>query len=113
MRCVYCKSKEIVKRGLRYNHHGKKQKYQCLKCERWFVDDDGFKHMRHTKEDIVRAVHLHVAGLSLYKTMDLLWQHDGIKVTKRTISQWTKRYSTFLKSDTFERATNAQRKAAL
>ena len=98
LKCLFCKSKKIVRRGLRYNKLGKKQKYQCLECKKWFIEDDGFKRMRHRPEDIARAVSLHSDGLSLFRTKDHIWQHDGVKVIKRTISQWAKKYSIFLKS---------------
>ena len=97
--CPKCKSLEIVKRGKRYNQSSEKQLYICNKCNRTFVQPDGFERMRHKPKDIVRAIHLHNNGLSLFYTKDHLWQHDGVKVTKRTISQWTKKFGVFLKSD--------------
>lgn len=98
LNCPNCKSKDVRKRGVRYNSPGKKQKYQCFNCKKWFVIDDGFKRMRYEKEIIARAIHMHLDGFSLFKTQYHLWQHDGVKVTRRTISQWTKKYSDFLKS---------------
>ena len=112
LKCPFCKSKKIVRRGLRHNKLGKKQKYLCSNCKKWFVEDDGFKRMRHKKEDIVRAISLHNDGLSLFRTKDHIWQHDGVRVTKRTISQWTKKYSNFLKSNNKTR-TKIKRKATL
>jgi len=112
MKCPFCKSEKTIRRGKRYNNLGKKQKYLCSTCRKWFVEDDGFKRMRHKPEDIIRAIHLHNNGLSLFYTKDHLWQHDGVKVTKRTISQWTKKYSTFLKSSKKVR-TKIKRKTAL
>ncbi len=112
MNCPDCQSDKISKRGRRYNKSGTKQLYLCNECHRKFIEDDGFKRMRHKKEDIVRAIHLHNNGLSLFHTADHLWQHDGVKVTKRTISQWTKKYSNFLKSHNKTRAST-KRKTAL
>lgn len=108
--CENCKSTDVAKQGFRYNKTGKKQKYHCNKCKGWFVIDGGFKKMRHKPKDIVRAVHQHTDGLSLFKTQTHLWQHDGIKVTRWTISQWTKKYSSFLKSSTLKRKAKAKRK---
>ena len=99
MKCPKCNGKEIVKRGKRYNQSGEKQLYLCNKCNLTFVNPDGFERMRHNKKDIVRAIHLHNDGLSLFKTQNQLWQHDGVKVTRKTINDWTKKYSVFLKSD--------------
>ena len=98
MKCPKCKSKNISRRGFRYNKLGKKQLYLCNDCSRKFVVDDGFKRMRFKKEIIARAIHMHIDGFSLFKTQYHLWQHDGVKVTRRTISQWSKKYSNFLKS---------------
>ena len=99
LKCPNCKSKDVRKRGFRFNDSGKKQKYLCSDCKLWFVEDDGFKRMRHKKEDIVRAIHQHADGFSLSKTQNHLWQHDGVKVTRKTISDWSKKFSIFLKSD--------------
>jgi len=97
MNCPKCKSKEIVKRGKRYNKSGTKQLFICNKCGLTFIKRDGFERMRHNKKDIVRAIHLHNEGLSLFQVKDHLWQHDGIKVTRKTISDWGKKYGVFLK----------------
>jgi transposase-like protein len=97
MKCQKCKSSKIVKRGKRYNKSGTKQLYLCSNCKTKFVRDDGFKRMRYKKKDIVRAIHLHSKKLSLAEVKDHLWQHDGVKVTRKTVSDWTKKYSVFLK----------------
>ena len=111
IKCFKCKSKDIMKQGFRNNNLGKKQKYLCNNCRAWFIVDDGFKKMRYRKKDIARAISLHNKGLSLFDVKDHLWQHDGIKVTKRTISQWIKKYSIFLKSNKSARA-DIKRKTA-
>lgn len=98
MKCPNCKSKEVVKRGKRYNQFGAKQRFLCNKCNLLFVKKDGFERMRFTKKDIARAIHLHNDGLSLFQIQNHLWQHDGIKVSRKTILLWERKYSTFLKS---------------
>lgn len=105
--CPKCKAIDIVKRGKRYNKLGVKQLYRCNECHSTFVEPDGFERMRHKREDIVRAVHQHEDGMSLFKTQTHLWQHDGIKVTRKTISDWTKKYSSFLKSIASKRKAKA------
>jgi len=97
MKCPKCKSKNISKRGKRYNKSGEKQLYLCNKCHRKFVEQNGFERMRYNKKDITRAIHLHNEGLSLFQVKDHLWQHDGVKVTRETINRWTKKYSVLLK----------------
>lgn len=99
MKCPNCKDIDVVKRGKRYNKLGAKQRFLCNKCSSIFIKKDGFERMRYKKKDIARAIHLHEKGLSLADVKDHLWQHDGVKVTRKTISDWIKKYSVFLKSD--------------
>ncbi len=99
IKCYNCNSKNVRKRGYRYNKTSKKQKYQCYKCKTWFVEDDGFKGMRHNKKIIVKAIHLHNEGLSLFQVQDYLWQHEGVKVTRQAVGYWCNKYSIFLKSN--------------
>ena len=110
--CPSCEASDIVKRGKRHNQSGTKQIYRCNKCRKAFVEPDGFERMRHKKEIIVRAIHQHQDGLSLFKTQNHLWQHDGVKVTRWTINQWTKKYSIFLKSSALKGKTKTQGKTA-
>ena len=112
-KCIFCKSFSVVKNGLRKRKVRSKQSFLCLSCDKQFVEPDGFERMRHNPNDIVRAVSLRNDGLSLLRTQDHIWQHDGVKVTRRTISKWTKKYSIFLKSDTFASPTKIKRKTAL
>ena len=106
LECPYCKSKDCVKRGTRKNISSIKQRYICNNCKKQFVENDGFKKMRHKPLVIVRAVHQHIDGMSLSKVQNHLWQHDNIKITRWTISQWAKKYSNFLKSATSKSKTN-------
>lgn len=99
MKCPKCKNKNIIKRGKRYNKSGTKQLYFCNKCKFTFMKRDGFEKMRYKKEDIVKAIHLHNEGLSLFQVKDYLWQHEGIKVTRQAIGYWCRKYSVFLKSN--------------
>ena len=99
MNCPFCKSGIVVRQGLRKNKVSRKQKYQCLDCKKWFVEQDGFERMRHKPKIITRAIHMHNDGMSLFDVTTHLWQYDRVKVTRMTISNWTKKYSSFLKSD--------------
>ena len=97
MKCPKCRNKNISKRGKRYNMSGIKQLYLCNKCKTKFVEQDGFEKMRYNKKNIVRAIHLHNEGLSLFQVKDHLWQHDGVKVSRETVREWCNKYSLFLK----------------
>jgi len=97
IRCPSCKSSRLLKQGYRKNKIGKKQKYQCRVCKSWFVEDDGFKRMRHKPKIISRAIHMHNDGLSLFQVRNHLWQYDGVKVSREAIRRWVKKYNVFLK----------------
>lgn len=108
--CIHCNSKHVIKRGFRKNKSGKKQKYRCMNCNSWFVENDGFKHMRHKPKIIVRAIHMHNDGLSLFQVQNHLWQYDGIKVSRESIRLWVKKYSVFLKFTASQYATKIKGK---
>ncbi len=113
VKCSNCKSEKIVKRGWRYNKSGKKQKYLCLNCEHWFVEDDGFKRMRQKPKIIVRAIHMHNDGMSFADVKNHLWQYDNVKVSREAIRKWHHKFSVFLKSNTSSSKAKTQRKATL
>ena len=98
-KCVFCRSLSIVKNGLRKRKVRTKQSFLCLKCEKQFVEPDGFERMRYKPKDIVRAIHMHNDGMSLWDIKNHLWQHDGVKVSRETIRLWCEKYGVFLKSD--------------
>jgi len=95
--CPHCQGSRTVKQGFRHNHTGKKQKYQCRECGKYFVEDDGFKGMHFKPEIIARAVQLHMDGLSLSKVRNHLYQHYGVRVSRWSICKWEKKYSETIK----------------
>jgi len=99
LKCSNCKSKDVRKRGFRFNDSGKKQKYQCFSCKKWFVEDDGFKRMRKKPKIITRAVHMHNDGMSFADIKNHLWQYDGVRISREGIRKWCEKYSVFLKSN--------------
>ena len=95
--CELCGSNNVVKKGMRHNASGSKQKFFCHDCERWYVHDDGFKRMRINPVHIVRALHEYGDGASLKKVREHLIQHDNVKVTRWAIRKWIVKYSHLLK----------------
>ena len=95
--CDYCGSVKVVKKGFRHNFSGKKQKFFCAACKKWFVIDDGFKRMRNKPEVIVRAIHQYADGFSLGKVKNHLRQHDHTRVTRWTIRKWLVKFEGQLK----------------
>jgi transposase-like protein len=112
IKCQNCNKVSAVKKGFRKNRTGDKQKYQCLICKSWFVEDDGFKRMRNKPEIIARAIHMHNDGLSLFNVKNHLWQYDEVKISREAVRYWVKKYSAFLKSHKFAK-TKVKRKTTL
>ena len=97
--CDYCDSAKVVRKGFRHNDSGKKQKYFCNSCKKWFVIDDGFKRMRTKPEIIVRAIHQYADGFSLGKVKNHLNQHDNTEISRWTIRKWVVKYDSLLKKN--------------
>ena len=54
--CKYCKSQNIVKRGIRKNKSGNIQVFCCKDCTRKFSFNLGFEKMRATPDQITMAM---------------------------------------------------------
>ena len=109
--CELCGSKNAVRKGFRHNASGKKQKFFCHDCKKWFVHDDGFKRMRINPKHIVRALHEYADGASLKKVMVHLRQHNSVKVTRWAIRKWIVKYSHSLKKTSRDSALRRLRGA--
>lgn len=112
-KCIFCKALSVVKNGLRKRKVRTKQSFLCKNCGKQFVEADGFERMRHNPKDVLRAIHMYNDGMSLFSVQNHLWQHDGVKVTLWTISKWHKKFSNFLKSNSFRCKAKVKRKATL
>jgi predicted RNA-binding Zn-ribbon protein involved in translation (DUF1610 family) len=96
MRCPYCGSEEIIKKGKRRNKYVTKQQYQCKTCRRVFIEHDGFEGMTYPKEIIAKAIHLYADGLSLARVRDFIWQHEGYYLYDSRILDWMRKYAKIL-----------------
>ena len=110
LKCIYCKSNDVVCNGKRKRKVRIKQNYFCNKCKKQFVEVDGFERMRFKPKIIVRAIHMHEDGLSLSKIQNHLWQYDHVKIARKTILGWVGKFSVFLKSDNFRIFSKNKRK---
>lgn len=67
--CIFCKSNEIVKQGLRHNKSGDIQKFGCKACGKYFTINIGFERMKHNPQAITSAMQLYFSGESLRNVM--------------------------------------------
>ncbi len=57
--CIFCKSENIKKDGLRHNKYGDIQKFYCKACGKWFTVNFGFERMKHSPQGITTAMQLY------------------------------------------------------
>jgi len=89
--CIYCKSTNIVKDGVRHNKHGDIQKFYCRNCQQYFSFNVGFERMKHSPQAITTAMQLYFSGESLRNTQKSL-RLLGMEVSHQTVYNWIKKY---------------------
>lgn len=90
--CINCHSDKIRGVQIRKNIGIKKQIYLCIDCNRRFTLDDGFKKFRHSPTIIKTAIELTKNGSSLSQVANYLLQNFKVKVSRKTIFDWKKRF---------------------
>lgn len=95
--CPFCKSKNIIKWGWRYNHTTKKQRWKCKSCSETFIVDDGFFKMKHKREVITQCISLYMCGLSLRKVKEHFNQFSDYEVSHQSVLNWIRKYANLLK----------------
>jgi transposase-like protein len=93
--CLFCKSEEIMKKGLRHNKCGDIQKFLCKSCEKYFTINLGFERMKHNPQGITTAMQLYFSGESLRNTARSL-RLLGVQVSHKTVYNWINKYTTLM-----------------
>jgi len=95
--CLFCKSTNIKKFGVRHNKCGDIQRYICRYCNKTFSLNIGFEKMKHDPKGITTAMQLYFSGESLRNTAKSL-KLIGVDVTHQTVYNWIKKYTELMKS---------------
>ncbi|MGA9171328.1 MAG: DDE-type integrase/transposase/recombinase [Nitrososphaeraceae archaeon] len=90
--CIFCKSFNIVKDGIRHNKHGDIQKFNCGDCRHYFTVNVGFEKMKHNPQGITTAMQLYYSGESLRNTARSV-RLIGMEVTHQTVYNWIQKYT--------------------
>jgi len=85
--CVYCLSKNIVKRGKRKNKLEEVQLYLCQDCGRTFTGKK-IKGKKYPTRMILDGVSYYNAGFSLEESAKFLERSYGVRADSSTISHW-------------------------
>src|SRR3989344_5774279 len=84
VKCQYCKSERVVKRGLSPTaNRGKQQRYLCRDCDKTFIQDLGFWKMKNSEKIITRSIDAYFSNLSSRKMRDHLARHDETEIDRR------------------------------
>jgi transposase-like protein len=95
--CLYCKSPQIVRDGLRHNKCGDLQKWNCYACGRYFTINLGFERMKHNPQGITTAMQLYFSGESLRNVAKSL-RLIGVNVCHRTVYNWITKYTALMEN---------------
>lgn len=90
--CVFCKSENLIKFGIRRNKSGNIQRFSCRDCHKTFSLNIGFNKMKNTPENITSALQMYFTGESLRNIKQFLTL-QGINVSHKTIYMWIKKYT--------------------
>jgi transposase-like protein len=93
--CLFCKSEQIMKKGLRHNKWGDIQKFLCKACGKYFTINLGFERMKHNPQGITTAMQLYFSGESLRNTARSL-RLLGVQVSHQTVYNWIEKYTALM-----------------
>jgi len=93
IKCPYCKSEQIVKRGLSpTQNRGKQQRYLCKECKRTFIQDLGFWKMKNSEKKITMGIDLYFSNLSSRKVRNHFRRHLEHNASHMTVLDWCRKY---------------------
>jgi putative transposase len=95
--CIFCKSFNIVRDGVRHNKCGDIQKYNCRQCNHYFTINLGFERMRATPQIITSSLQLYFTGESLLNIQNFL-RLQGVNINHNTVYRWIKKYVKLMKN---------------
>jgi len=90
--CLFCKSDNLIKFGVRHNKAGDIQRFSCQDCHKTFSLNIGFEGMRSNPKSITSAMQLYFTGESLRGVQKFL-RLQGVNVSHITIYKWIKKYT--------------------
>ncbi len=91
IKCGYCNSKVIIKKGFKKNKFQVIQKYQCKNCRKCFTLQSQ-KNITYPISKILEAISLYNLGYPLKQVSEKIFVQDKLKIAVSTISSWIKKY---------------------
>ena len=90
--CIFCRSPNLIKWGIRHNNYGDIQRFACKACGKSFTVNLGFERMKHNPQGVTAAMQLYFSGESLRNTARSL-KMIGVEVSYKTVYLWIKKYT--------------------
>ena len=101
-----CGSERVIKAGKTKRKYVTRQGYRCKESRHYFVERDGFEGRHYPGKVISQVLYLYVAGLSLFRIREFMWQNHDYRPADSTILDWVRAYSKTL--ETVRAQTHAQ-----
>ena len=90
--CIYCKSGNLKKDGIRKNKTHSIQRLKCIDCNKRFSINLGFEKMHASPQVITSAMQLYFTGESLRGVRQFL-RLQGVDMSHVAIYKWIKKYT--------------------
>lgn len=90
-KCPRCKSKEVMKYGIKYLKQERAQRYKCKSCGKTFSDKK-IKYKSYKPKHILNAISTYNLGYTLKQTRKEIAKQFKIKVPNSTLHSWIKQY---------------------
>jgi len=95
--CIFCKSENLVRDGVRRNKNGDLQKFFCKNCHKYFTINLGFEKLKHSPQAVTTAMQLYFSGESLRNTQKSL-KLLGVQVSHSTVYRWIDKYVSLMQN---------------
>ena len=89
--CLFCRSVNLKRFGVRKTRAGGIQRFLCADCGRTFSKNLGFERMRASPEVISQAMQLYFTGESLRNVQKFL-RLQGVNISHVSVLNWIRKY---------------------
>src|SRR3989344_817816 len=85
--CVYCRKKNVIKKGRQKIRFGFKQVFYCKDCKRRFIDE-GLSNKMYSTKIIVNSLSYYNLGNTLEETAKLVNKQFRVRISKSSVFEW-------------------------
>ena len=94
VKCRFCSSESVVKRGWRATkNRGKQQRWLCNNCNKSFTLDLGFWKMKNNENLVTQSIDQYFQNLSSRVVQRNLNQYNETKASHQSVLNWVRKYA--------------------